>query len=340
MSRHHQQHHHSRIHRSDARRAAAGVILLLVLLVGGSFLVGYWEDHAFRVDAPSSGDSDLTASRTITIDGKTYRQRGSVESYLFLGIDVEGTAKAVDGYYGGGQADVQMLLILDHENRTWQLLQLNRDTMAEVPIIGIKGDVVGTKYEQIALSHSYGNGMEESCRNSVKTVSNLLWGQKIYGYFSLHMDGVALLNDAVGGVPVKITTDFTAVDKSLPLGETITLDGEQALTFVRSRLGVDDQTNTARMARQKIYLESLSKKIGSLSQEALLSAYDTAGEYIVTDLGSQTLLDLSDCLESYQQLELLTIDGEAVVEDDHWAYYLDKQSLQDTILKTFYRIEE
>lgn len=339
MSRHHQQ-HHSRIHKRDASRAAIGMILLLVLLAGSFLMIGYWENHAFHVDAPSSGDSGLMANRTITIDGKTYRQRGNLETYLFLGIDAEGPAKAVDGYYGGGQADVQMLVVLDHGNRTWQLLQLNRDTMAEVPVIGIKGDVVGTKYEQIALSHSYGNGLEESCRNSVKTVSNLLWGQKIHGYFSLNMDGVAVLNDSVGGVPVKITTDFTAVDKSLPLGETVTLNGEQALTFVRSRLGVDDQTNIARMARQKQYLEALSKKIGSLSQETLLSAYDTASEYIVTDLGSQDILDLSDCLENYQQLELFTIDGEAVVEDNHWAYYLDKQSLQDTILEMFYSIEE
>lgn len=342
MGKHRHHNHHSRIHKKDAYKAMFGVVFLITLMAAAYGLLNRWEEGAFPVDGSASEGSlqKVPGLKTLTIDGKTYRQRKHLDTYLFLGIDVEGPAKAIEGYYGGGQADVQMLIVLDHDKETWQVLQLNRDTMAEVPIIGIQGNVVGTKYEQIALSHSYGNGMEESCRNSVKTVSDLLWGQEIDGYLSMNMDGVAIINDAVGGVPVTITTDFSQVDETLRVGETITLEGSQALTFIRSRWGVDDQTNIARMARQRKYLDALSKKLGSLDAESVLRVYDSVYEYLVTDMGSQTIVDLVDTMEKYEQLELLTIDGEAVVEKGHWAFYPDKESLQETILQMFYNIEE
>ena len=49
------------------------------------------------------------------------------------------------------------------------------------------------------------------------------------------MDGMALLNDYVGGVQVTVKDDFSQVDSSLIQGETITLTGEQALIFVLVR---------------------------------------------------------------------------------------------------------
>jgi len=57
---------------------------------------------------------------------------------------------------------------------------------------------------------------------------------------------------------------------------------------------------------------------------------------MVTDLGSKTVSQIGEKLKQYTELDLLTIDGENVVEDGHWAYHLEEDSLQKTILQLFY----
>ncbi len=42
-------------------------------------------------------------------------------------------------------------------------------------------------------------------------------------------------------------------------------------------------------------------------------------------------------MQRYTELPLLTIDGENVVENEHWAYHLDEDSLKQTILELFYQ---
>ena len=77
----------------------------------------------------------------------------------------------------------------------------------------------------------------------------MLDDQPINGYLSLNMGGVGILVDLMEGITVKVTSDFSAVDPALTEGQTITMNGEQALEFVRTRKDVDDQTNLARMGR-------------------------------------------------------------------------------------------
>ena len=113
-------------------------------------------------------------------------------------------------------------------------------------------------------------------------VSRLLGGAPIDGYAALNMDGIALFNDAIGGVTVTITSDFTAVDPTLVEGETITLNGQQAFEFVRTRKDVDDQTNLARMERQRIYLEAMKPQLLALSNEEVVQVMDAVNDYLVT----------------------------------------------------------
>ena len=106
--------------------------------------------------------------------------------------------------------------------------------MTQIQILGVTEEPAGSFTGQLALAHTYGSGEEDSCENTVLAVSNLLYGMEIDHYVSLTMDGVALLNDLVGGVPVEVLDDFSGIDDSLVQGETVTLRGRQALTYVRS----------------------------------------------------------------------------------------------------------
>ena len=270
----------------------------------------------------------------------TYTPKQRVEAYLLMGIDVTGPVVSSPGNYNGGQADAQFLLVLDNEAQTWQLLRLNRDSMVDVPVLDLKGTIIGYERQQLALAHAYGDGTNNSCQNTVDAVSMLLGGVPIDGYAALNMDGIALFNDAIGGVTVTITSDFTAVDPTLVEGETITLKGQQAMEFVRTRKDVDDQTNLARMERQRVYLEAMKPQLLALSDEQVLQTVEAVNDYLVSNINSQTVLELAKKLKSYQEMPELTINGTNTMEDEHVAYILDEDSLQQVILELFYEEKE
>lgn len=328
-------HHH--IHRSDGIKAAVVVAVVVLALVAVALGLDRWQNSQ-AVPASTQTRPTETEQNDITYNGVIYTRRPQLETYLLMGIDVEGPAKGNKSYSGGGQADMQLLLVLDNANQTWQVLQINRDSMVEVQVLGVTGQVIQTQVAQIATAHAYGDGIERSCRNAVTAVSNMLGGQPIDGYMALNMDAVVILNDMVGGVPVSITSDFTAVDPSLVEGETITLQGDQALTFVRSRKDVDDQTNVARMARQRQYLTALEQKLATQNEEFTIREYDAIADYMVTDIGSGTTAEIGEKMQSYEELPLLTIEGTSRIDDSGSnAYDLDPDSLQQTILTLFYQ---
>ena len=329
---------HHRLHKRDVIKASVAGVLILILLLGAAWAVRSWENRKFDTGSDEVGSAVLAEEerRELTYQGETYRQRPELETYLLMGVDKSGEAVSNGSYEGGGQADVQMVLVMDNAKQTWQALQINRDTITDVPVRGVQGQVIGFETEQIALAYYYGDGGETSCENTELAVSRLLGDQTIDGYMSVRMDAVGILTDLVGGVPLTVTSDFSAIDPSLVQGETITLTGDKALTYVRSRWGVDDETNLARMARQRQYLTALEEKLQQQDAEFAAKAYDALSDYMVTDIGSKTASKVGEKLKQYTQLELLTIDGENLVEDEHWAYHLDEDSLQQTILQLFY----
>lgn len=328
--------HYDKAHRRDVRRAAWTVGAIGVVLLLAAFLIRSWENRAFTFHESTPQTEEETSD--VIYEGMVYSPRRQIETYLFMGIDTTGPVTSVSGSaYHGGQADALFLLVVDDEEETWQLLRLNRDSMVDVPVLDLKGKVIGYEYQQLALAHAYGDGARISCENTVATVSALLQDQPIDGYASLNMDGIAVFNDAIGGVTVTVTSDFTAVDPTLVEGEIITLNGQQAFEFVRSRKDVGDQTNLSRMERQRVYLEAMKPQLMTLNDEEIVRVYDALSEYLVTDMGSQTFLDTANKLKEYQELPQLVIEGTNVVEEGHVEYILDKDSLQKVILELFYR---
>lgn len=329
--------HH--IHRSDGIKAAIAISVVVVALTGIALALNQWQRSQVLPVSTEASNKVITEEepKPIEYNGITYMLRPQLETYLFMGIDVDGPAKGNKSYSGGGQADVQLVLVVDNASQTWQVLQINRDSMVDVQVLGMTGEVLQTQTAQIATAHAYGDGTERSCRNAVTAVSNMLGGKTIDGYLALNMDAVAILNDMVGGVPVTITSDFTMVDPNLREGETVTLQGQQALTFVRSRKNVDDETNLSRMERQRQYLTALEEKMSQQDEEFAIRAYDAVSDYMVTDMGSGTVADLGEKMKTYEQLPLLTIAGKSGTDEEGSATYsLDQDSLQQTIVALFY----
>ncbi|MCR5450040.1 MAG: LCP family protein [Solobacterium sp.] len=320
-----------RIQDGDLKKAGIIVALLALVITAGFFIISNWENIRY---ATSGGEGNVDVEPVIrdlkryTYKGKEYVENRNVKTYLIMGSDMYDDSE-------GSRADAQFLVVINDAAQTWRILMLDRDSMVEMETFNKDGKSLGTTTAQLTLAHLFGD-WEFGTKNTVNTVSKLLWDQKIDGYFDMNMAAIPVLNDAVGGVPVKITTDFSAIDPTLVMGETITLKGKQAETFVRSRHGVDTGTNDDRMARQETYMKALVKKVNSLSSNEVLDIYDKLMSNSVTNMGSKDFADLAEKSGRYHQLDDLKIKGEHVVNNNFMEYHLDEDSLTEVILELFY----
>lgn len=280
--------------------------------------------------------------QTISHNGKEYQLKDNIETILVLGLDkFESDNK--DSYNNDKQADFLMLFVIDNEAKTCNVIHLNRDAMVEMNVLGVAGDKIGTTTKQLALSHTYGNGREVSCRNTANAVSSMLMGAGIDHYVSVTMDAVCVYNDFVGGVSVEVLDDFTGIDDSLVKGETVTLSGEQALRYVRSRYGLDDPTNNCRMKRQKQYLEALYDKTHQLisADETFISeAALTMADYIVSDCSGNKLESLMQRVSEYELGSILDIDGETIMGDKYLEFYPNENSVKEVVVECFYELKK
>lgn len=320
------------------KKAVLCLAAAVVLLLAGVLFLHVWEEKHSRV--PQGGNAEQKEELTY-FDGEWYRPRENVEAVLLMGIDKAALDETlpVQGKYE--QSDFLLLLVINHENMTCTGIHINRDTMTEVQLLTDSGRVEGTFTGQITLAHSYGGSSEIRCRNTVTAVSKLMYGIKIDRYISITMDGIPVLNDLVGGVTLEVMDDFSGVDDTLVQGETITLRGMQALTYVRARKGMQDPTNTHRMERQKQYLDALQKqllKFLDTSEDFALSTIMKLNDYLVSNCSVEQLSALADTLEACGEVQYRTLEGEAVLEDVYYEFHVDEDALQGTIMELFYEL--
>ena len=316
-----------------AAAALAAVVLAAVLLfVGGSWLEKRAQKPETRTELPQ-GDQE-----TVEVDGVTYRKKDDLTVILAMGIDHE--TQDEYAYREAGQADFLRLIVLDGENKTVQQLQIDRDTITPVTVLGVLGDRYDPVNQQISLGYAFGDGRQSSCEVTVEAVENLLGGQEIDQYLSLGLDGISTLNDLVGGVTVTLEDDFSAIDPSMTKGTTLTLHGDQAEIFVRTRRSIGVGTNEARMARQEQYIQQLSTLLDEKMQEDknfALTAYDAMEPYLYTNIPKGQLANEVWAAKDYQRLDTIKPDGTHQVGDDGFMeFYPDAESLQQAVLQLFY----
>lgn len=268
-----------------------------------------------------------------------YFPRQDITTVLLMGIDEEGPVKASEGTTNSAFVDVVALVIFDETNEKIDVININRDTMVEMTSLDENGKRNGIYYGQLSFAHTFGTGLEDSCENTVRTVSDLLNGARIDYYASVNMGAVPIANDFVGGVTVNVTDDFSAIDHSITMGEC-TLWGDSALTFVRSRKNLGDGLNLSRMERQKEYaygfINSLKAKFESEGHRFSLSLLDSVNEYLVTDLSAETLLSMSERYKDYEIGDIITPKGENVQGTMYYEFYVDEEDLERIVLDMLY----
>ena len=315
-----------------------GVALTLIVIVVLVVLISV-RDTGNGEESIDNASHDRQAS--LYYNDAWYKENTDLEIMLVLGIDKTSDQAIArdDAYINYQQNDFNALVIIDHAKQKYDVLQLNRDTMTEVKKYGLNSQYTGSEIMQLALAHTYGTGGKDSCRNAIDAVQNLLYGIHIDHYVAFTMDAVPVINDAVGGVTVTIEDDFGKINSRFVKGREVTLEGEEALQYVQSRGGMeDDATNLARMRRQRTYLSALQKVMTAKMKESSSWAVKTLRNIVdclTSDMGYIDIADLLDRISDYRYGDILSTEG-TTKTTDYVEYYVDEEALKKEVIRLFY----
>ncbi|MBQ7170758.1 MAG: LCP family protein [Clostridia bacterium] len=314
-----------------------GIMLAVVFLIAAALLfLEVWEKERGRF--PDSGTED----GIVVYRGQTYKYKDTIETFLVLGLDKQDGADPAAAQADGVQTDFLMLFVFDNETEQCAAIHINRDTVTKVKRLSLGGtSVVGTYTEQIALAYNYANSENHKirCRNTKDSVEFLLDGAKVDHYLSVTMDFVVAGCDLVGGVEVTVLDDFTGIDDALVKGKTVTLTGEQALRYVRTRYGLEDSTNLRRMERQRQYINAwYAKAVSRIKEDSAfaLELVDTLGDYVVYDSSEHRLQKFAEKFDRYEFLGIREPEGRTEVGEEFLEFYPDEESLRQLVIDLFY----
>ncbi len=308
------------------------LVLTLVLLGTSVLKIVEYFDKGNALDFLSGFNH-----KSITIDGVKYEKKPSLETFLIIGVDKYEAHNANHGYSNSHKADFLVLFVLDNKNDCYTALQLNRDTMTKIQILGERGEKTGEFVGQLALSNTYGKGGHDSCRNTVDAVENLLFGINIDHYLSLTMDAIVEINDFVGGVTVKVLEDMTSLSPEMQKDAEITLHGALTLDYI----GAADNGNVSRAERQAQYFRELQKQLSGkdFGSQELLSIAEKLSDCVVSNCTATRFLSLYEKICTYQNNGFVSLDGETVLGGDFSEFYPDKENLKQTVISLFCKPE-
>lgn len=320
------------------------VMLSLVLII--VIVIGLRRNQASRdIETSSVPAGEAVQEKwqegTISHNGKYYKYNNNLRTYLLMGIDKDGPAVEVEKGFKGGQSDAMFLIVSDSENQKISVISINRNTMTKIKTLDESGNDAGEITSQICVQHSYGDGRHYSCSRTVDAVSYLFYNLPISGYLSIYLEAVPILNDAVGGVEVKVLQEINDPNRGvyLPEGDVRVLSGTEAYSYLRLRDINIFGSATDRLHRQEQYIAGYMEKLKTaLSGDASKAAdiYNSVSEYLVTNVD---FVEMVSELMSYEYDgdRMYTVPGETTAGEQYEEYYVDEKALYDLIIQIFYK---
>ena len=279
----------------------------------------------------------------ISYNGKKYRYNSSIKSYLIMGIDKDEKVTTAKDGISGGQSDALFLVVENGKTKEFSVIAINRNSMTTIDVYDKEGSYIGKATAQICLQHGYGDGKRVSCQRSADAVSKMFYNIPISGYFALNMGGISLMNEAVGGVEVEVLHDIETKNASLKQGDIVTLNGEEAYAYLRSRDVNEFDSATYRLERQKQYIIQLverMKEMAAQDEKSLFRVYSSIEDYTVSNIDFADLIEDAAKYE-FDESHLYTVPGETVMGEQFEEYYIDEDGLYELIIEVFYEcIEE
>ena len=358
---HHHHHHHEHSehqHSSGGKksskneklpigaRIAIGILLVLlgiVVLLCIAFFVMRSVGHMDMLNKDVSGE--VQYQETIEYKGHTYKFNEDISSLAFLGIDQRTLENAKNTDFVGA-SDADIVVAINTKTGETKVIAIPRDTMVDVDIWSTSGIFLRTQKTQLCLAYAYGDGGTKSCQNAISSISRVLYNVPIQKYFALDLDGIAPLNDAIGGVT--LTAKYNLPDYNIKYGETVTLLGDAAEAYVRTRDMDSIEASLNRTERQVQYVQAFAdqalpavvKDFSTISR-----LYNTSSKYSQTNLSLNNATYVGSLLLSkgITEFKTYTIKGEMKADTNplipdvvHAEFYPDEDSLMETVLDVFY----
>jgi LCP family protein required for cell wall assembly len=263
-----------------------------VLLLGGIAFAAYWvirlqsniSTAPLSAGAPrtEAAANDATDRLQILILGSDTRD-GKNSQY--------GSTQDSTGY---GQSDVMMLLDISADDKRVSLTSIPRDLLVDVP--SCTDPKTGTVYQPHSNVMINSAMAEAGIGCAVDTVNKLM-GLQVDHFMMADFNAVKELSNAVGGVNVCVSDAVYDPDSGLRLPKgTSSVQGEQALAFLRTRHGFGDGSDLGRIQAQQGFLSSLTRKIksdGTLGNpQSLLSIADAVTKNLTVDEGLASVQSL------------------------------------------------
>ena len=333
------------------------IVLLILVICGAAFLYFTWKKGKDAiVSAPLEVNLKVedafeeieekpvihNAGTLVEYKGKTYDINSNITTCVLAGIDTDELGNS--DKYSAGQADVIIVAAYDLQKGDVKFIVIPRDTMVDMDIYsakdsytGVKENFEGIEKQAICLSFAYGDGKQISCEYLKSSVSRLLMGIPINSYAVIDLNGVGAMNDAVGGITL---TSLETIDKFTE-GETITLDNETALQYVRARRSDIVDADKYRRQRQKQFINEFTKvAVDKIKTDLSVVAklYSVATTYGFTDytLSRVTYLASTAIQNGVNLYDFTTIPGEYKQNGNFAEFYSDTQGLFELILDVFY----
>ena len=241
-------------------------IFVAVVLVSGAGVAAY---AAYDLTASFTDDAvDLEGQEAVPPD------IGAIEGGVNLFVaGTDACEPEYAGYFGdrctgadaeGELNDVNMLVHISDSPRRVTVISFPRDLMVPIPSCTQEDGSESSEMSKQPINTAFSYG---GLPCVVKTVASLS-GQPIPFAAKVTWGGVIEVTNAVGGVDVCLASGirdyYTGID--WPAG-TRTIQGVEALQFLRTRHGVGDGSDLGRISNQQQYMSRLARKL--VSEEVL-----------------------------------------------------------------------
>ncbi|MGW5974220.1 LCP family protein [Streptomyces sp. NPDC055186] len=298
------------------RGTGLGLAVLLVLAAGAGWAV------YVKLDGNITPD-EAAAAELARFEGERPAPLAEeARNILLIGSD----SRSGDGNRrygrdsGTERSDTAILLHLSAGRRSATAVSLPRDLMVAVPDClredGTRAEPVFTMFNQ-----AFQRG-GSAC--AIRTVEKLT-GIHVDHHIVVDFHGFKKMVEAVDGVEVCLREpiDDKAAKLRLPAGR-VTLNGEQALGYVRARKSLGDGSDTQRMERQQQFLGALANKVRGndvlLNPVKLYPVLDAATSALTTDPGLASLRGLYELVRGLREIptervQFLTVPREPYAAD-------------------------
>ncbi|MEU5667519.1 LCP family protein [Streptomyces longwoodensis] len=293
-------------------RWSATVLAVVILGTAGAGYLYYQHlNDNIKSDDLNLGDAKDRAAQT-----KANAAGQTPLNILLIGSDARDTAEnqklggARDTFGGPPLADVQMLLHVSADRSNMSVVSIPRDTLLSLPKCTDPDDgkVYPATRGRMMANESLGRG-GPGC--TVATWEKLT-GIHIDHFMMIDFSGVVSMADAIGGVPVCVDANVyshTSAGKGsglkLPKGTTA-VQGEQALQWLRTRYGFEDDTDLARAKAQHMYMNSMVRELRAsaklTSPNKLRKLAEAATRAITVDNGLDSIKKMYDLADELQRV--------------------------------------